>query len=627
MKRRELLRIGASLIGTAAVRGSAEATARFGEGSDNGDEALTLPLQFVAFADSDGSHSHHRDTAYIARLVASLNETFRPANVQFTWDTEDYLFVPNTVLNRNFDANNDELRLTDASRRPSGAGWSEHDTARGRLTRALGNRVVCYLAAGSDWRFDSAQGRWRYEESTTNWGSTLGETFLTGDYSAIIHEIGHYLGLPHTFSDGETRTIQLDAGSPEKFTAALINYVAKNKVSIERALDVFDNDARFGIHDTPPDPGQAFWNTVGKDAVSIPVSFPDGRSHTYTLQRFPLTPMSSSYISPLDRASSSLGAFTSDQCRLIRQNARKRLEEIARFEAVLTPEQRRTPRAEDCIPGPNLVQPEQKWTRIWAKGGEVSLQFLPGNTLQIDTTAATGDLASAGCFPVIERLEENAVYEISLELRSSVPLLVVLLVQAATPPHELAATGSADRPVGLTSNWRKVTMTFEARNVQRKGGTRLPWIMTGEKPGTTWVRNLEVRRVLASDALAHDAIGKALQQAAETARRTTQPQQLQQLQQPQVPLSASQLKIRSGELRIEGEVVSIAPGRFTVNTSRITTSNGKVTALTPPRRKTVTLPPNAIPPLEVRVGTRVFVIGADAGVGKPMRCRILRALK
>src|SRR5262249_46085361 len=108
---------------------------------------------------------------------------------------------------------------------------------------------------------------------------TTGLGFLTlGNGSFMAHEMGHYLGLYHTFPgwDGVNPVFGTNTTTAAAADQALVSYVLANGGQI----DALDGDA---LADTPPDPGAILYSVHGQDTCKdrkIIVSGSDGAGHT-----------------------------------------------------------------------------------------------------------------------------------------------------------------------------------------------------------------------------------------------------------------------------------------------------------------------------------------------------------
>jgi hypothetical protein len=184
----------------------------------------TVPLQVVLVADDDGKRQVPTSPPQIQAWVDFTNQVFAQAHVRFTCrgDAQDTVSVRSTLLNRVMESR--EATFREAVR--------------------AGNRIAA-----------------RYPGKLTvfcRWGPAdqpSGNGFSSGDYNfvvmspfaamnhcghphsdALAHEIGHYLGLPHTF-----------VGEPFPTREAAAEYFRRKGSDPA----VFDGD---GFADTPPDP-------------------------------------------------------------------------------------------------------------------------------------------------------------------------------------------------------------------------------------------------------------------------------------------------------------------------------------------------------------------------------------
>ncbi|RYX82817.1 hypothetical protein EON83_17780 [bacterium] len=88
----------------------------------------------------------------------------------------------------------------------------------------------------------------------------------------------------------------------------------------------------------------------------------------------------------------------------------------------------------------------------------------------------------------------------------------------------------------------------------------------------------------------------------------------------------SQNSIQVGELRLEGRVVMIEPGRITITANAFVNSSGKRGQIEPPKTKVVLLPTQDTLP-DLKVGESIVATGRDGGTGQPLIAREVTRLQ
>lgn len=197
---------------------------------------LEVPLLAFRVADDDGARPARVTAADIARSVAFANDVYRLAGVRFRFDPGELMPLHNRVIN---DLEGDQQPDWAAAKRAADE-VAEHYPDRlvvffrhGRGRQATGGGF-----SGTDYNFVVMPG----------WS----DDFHCGHdhISALSHELGHHLGLGHTF----TRVFEVPSQAAD-FLAA-------------RGGDVraFDGD---GLADTAPDPGVRTTECQPLDALEL----------------------------------------------------------------------------------------------------------------------------------------------------------------------------------------------------------------------------------------------------------------------------------------------------------------------------------------------------------------------
>lgn len=302
---------------------------------------LTFKCLFVVASDDDGTNRHTSDYGRkpglesvedCKRFVNEINEVFRCINVRLVFDAAtSYVKRNSTALNRDFDSSLNgasyeipESVLTNANQIPPKPKLEAFDLAKRALASEFPDRFIFLLMDSALWQFNNQKKRW---EVVTGSGGLSGPvTRIAGANSSVmIHELGHNLGLPHTFKP-IPQTV-------EEFQNLIQQELSAGR-SLDQALQIFDGDK---ISDTPIDPGRALLSVLGYK--------PYEKSHSYKVlvknekgnpTELPLDPDVYNWMSYYrecrgNHPSTQLveGRFTIGQCKVMRQAAMQRSQRLA----------------------------------------------------------------------------------------------------------------------------------------------------------------------------------------------------------------------------------------------------------------------------------------------------------
>lgn len=213
-----------------------------------------LHLRIVPLADDDGSHAFQVTPGDFSTLVNRVNQSFKGTGIRILFDpTSDWVPQRNTVLNRD-----------EPGQRAAG----------NAAAASLPGKILLYLRWGPDnlTRTGNANAfpppganpkpanvsdvtqNYIALEDILDLNSNGFLNLLHGSH--VAHELGHYLGLYHTFPGWTSQEgpVYQTATRPNQSQAdqSVFNYILANGGTI----DALDGDA---IQDTPPDPSPVLY--------------------------------------------------------------------------------------------------------------------------------------------------------------------------------------------------------------------------------------------------------------------------------------------------------------------------------------------------------------------------------
>jgi hypothetical protein len=256
-----------------------------------------LDLHVVALTDDDGTgHAFSATPAAFATLVGRLNNVFSGTGIRLR-----------------FNAATDWTTRADTKLNQEQSGWRQ--TAE-QIAAARPKKIVLFLRWGPDPANRTGNGNAFPPPGANPTPPNMTDvkqdfvmlpnlldgslSFLNLDNGSFFaHELGHFLGLYHTFPGWGNPSPPLYSGSPSTQAAVdqqIVDYVAANGGTI----DALDGDA---LGDTPWDPGPVAYNVRGQSICTSPTLVVTGTVNGQSVSHT-LTP---------DRTNV-MGYYTSQQC-------------------------------------------------------------------------------------------------------------------------------------------------------------------------------------------------------------------------------------------------------------------------------------------------------------------------
>jgi hypothetical protein len=250
-----------------------------------GGYADPVRIQVVLTANDDGSLPATVSTAALQRTIEEARVTLRLANIELTFDpASDITRINSTLLNLDCDPPPPGTNFNNPEDKHPAPGCNQvHDDERDRVAREWPGKLVVYFSSGDSYWFNRSTSMWQYGPRGSHWSNGFNEFVAMAGFDppgdVLAHEIGHYLHLTHTMY--KTPKTVAEAA------ADIRDYVESRGLPKSSGLGVFDND---GLSDTPPDPGDELFRSVGfspcnidEGELAIEVPFSDGSRDVYVL--------------------------------------------------------------------------------------------------------------------------------------------------------------------------------------------------------------------------------------------------------------------------------------------------------------------------------------------------------
>lgn len=224
---------------------------------------ITVRIQAIRVSDDDGERQAGVTAVQIRKWVDFANQCYAAAGIRFLFDQEDGDFgnLKSTLLN-------DMDGVQDGN-------WKEEEAYANKIAAQYPDRLLVICRYGPDSKPTGRGFSWFGYNFVSLGGFTAMDHCGHAHQDALAHEIGHYLGLAHTFT-----------GDPFPDVAKAEEYL-KSK---DNDPACFDGD---GLNDTPPDPAIRFAECERTRSITlndIPFVLPRRNLMSYYDERDSLSP-------------------------------------------------------------------------------------------------------------------------------------------------------------------------------------------------------------------------------------------------------------------------------------------------------------------------------------------------
>jgi hypothetical protein len=242
-----------------------------------------ISIQVISTADDDGANAASVTASQITSRLATVNQVFAPADVEFVFDeTDDFLKINSTLLNRDFTLLEPPNLEGDKWDHEPLVDVESHNEAREELAKQYPHKLVLLFHNRKKLAKDPDTGHWQVVSKgggSSGWAARYVNMSTSSGANDLAHEIGHYLQIPHPFVSG--------VGTVAEAATRIKDYVEGGHPK-SQGLDALDGD-RDWVLDTPADVAGSIFEAEGLEVcgdvgeISIPVTFADQSKKTYTL--------------------------------------------------------------------------------------------------------------------------------------------------------------------------------------------------------------------------------------------------------------------------------------------------------------------------------------------------------
>lgn len=245
---------------------------------------LTIQLRIVQVLNSRGEAGFYdiqrpMNFEVASKLVAGANQRLASAGIELKLAQPDFETRISDYLDLDCDPPAPNAFVSDRSRKPAVTGVKEHWESFVNIAKERPTQLTVIVHRGSEWNWNDKTSQWKFDVGASHGGPGIvsGKPYplrLVGARPGVLaHEVGHALGLNHTFRDAGVK------GKTDRDISTFIAEWLSKGGDPSHPEYALDGDRERGVFDTLPDPGPGYWpaKVVPDNTRDIVMSLADGR--------------------------------------------------------------------------------------------------------------------------------------------------------------------------------------------------------------------------------------------------------------------------------------------------------------------------------------------------------------
>jgi len=229
---------------------------------------ISVKVQIVQILNSNGEAGFYDierpiNLRVASRLVEETNVRMRRAGIRLILPAENFTTIRSDYLDNDFDPPTTGTFLGDPNQKPPSPGARERFSELQKIADSKPDCITVVVHRGSEWKWNTRRSQWEFAIGASHGGPGVkpGMVYpirlVAARPGVLAHEIGHFLGLNHTFRD------QGVSGKTDADVSRAIQSYLDNGGDSENPWKAIDGDYDRGVFDTLPDPGPGYWPMKG----------------------------------------------------------------------------------------------------------------------------------------------------------------------------------------------------------------------------------------------------------------------------------------------------------------------------------------------------------------------------